>query len=295
MLTVDFNKDVVHDGSASSANNVINYLLVEQGADQLFNTLSCAGGRAGDDQRTTIVSATYANHFGMGPFQATLNLAAPLQVGYYRLFVCGTTSIKDRLGGKLNGGADTLITFRVTERAPQKLPKTGFSPQAMTILPAQPTDQLYNATSLSLSISRLGLNAPIVGVPLINGDWDVSWLGADAGWLNGTAFPTWSGNSVLTGHVWNADNTPGIFLQLKTLAYGDQVRIHAWGQTYIYEVRENRLLAPTEINVAIEHRDETWLTLLSCESYNTLTDSYTWRRMVRAVLVSVVTNTTIDQ
>jgi len=80
------------------------------------------------------------------------------------------------------------------------LPGTGFAPQRVTALSAQPAAQSYaNLGDLWLEIPRLGVQMPIVGVPQADGQWDVSWLGNDAGWLNGTAFPTWSGNSVLAG------------------------------------------------------------------------------------------------
>ena len=49
---------------------------------------------------------------------------------------------------------------------------------------------------------------PIVGVPQVDYNWDVSWLGNQADWLSGTAFPTWANNSVLTGHVVDAYGNP---------------------------------------------------------------------------------------
>ncbi len=164
------------------------------------------------------------------------------------------------------------------------LPVTGF-PHTFTSLPPQPTPQ--PALPLTLEIPALGLRAPIVGVPQSPHGWDVRWLGNRVGWLEGTAFPTWQGNSVLSGHVWNADNTPGIFLGLKRLRFGDRILIHAWGHTYTYEVRENRLLHPDETALALEHKTRDWLTLLTCEGYIPATGQYRYRRMVRAVLTAI--------
>ena len=48
-IQVSFNHDVLHDGSAEAANNPINYLLVEDGANGLFDTTTCLLGLAGDD------------------------------------------------------------------------------------------------------------------------------------------------------------------------------------------------------------------------------------------------------
>jgi LPXTG-site transpeptidase (sortase) family protein len=168
------------------------------------------------------------------------------------------------------------------------LPNTGFAQNTVTFLPQQPADRVYSATNLSLEIPSLNLNLPIVGVPHSNNDWDVSWLGNNAGWLNGTAFPTWAGNSVITGHVWNADNTPGVFLNLKDLKYGDQIKVHAFGQVYLYEVRVNRTVWPDQTNIVLEHETLPYLTLLTCEDYRILWGTYSVRRMVRAVLVKTL-------
>jgi Sortase (surface protein transpeptidase) len=117
--------------------------------------------------------------------------------------------------------------------------------------------------------------------------WDVSWLGNSAGWLEGSAAPTWPGNTVLTGHVWNADNTPGIFAGVKNLKYGDRFTLHAFGQTYVYEVRENTRLWGSSVSKVFKHEEYDWVTLLTCEGYNPLTGGYRFRRMVRAVLVEI--------
>jgi LPXTG-site transpeptidase (sortase) family protein len=132
------------------------------------------------------------------------------------------------------------------------------------------------------------VDAPIVGVLKTDGSWDVSWLGTSVGWLEGSAFPTWSGNTVLTGHVWNADNTPGVFAGIKNLKYGDRFTIRAYGQTYVYEVRENTWLwGASRVDKVFKHEEKDWVTLLTCEGYNPLSGNYLFRRMVRAVLVEV--------
>ena len=78
-----------------------------------------------------------------------------------------------------------------------------------------------------------------------------------------------------------------MFLNLKNLKYGDRVQIRAWGKVYTYQVRENRLIRPDQVSVALQHKGQAWITLLTCESYNLLSGTYSWQRMVRAVLVSV--------
>jgi LPXTG-site transpeptidase (sortase) family protein len=169
------------------------------------------------------------------------------------------------------------------------LPGTGFSPQRFTVLSAQPAEKAYaDLGDLWLEIPRLGVQMPIVGVPQqADGEWDVSWLGNAAGWLNGTAFPTWSGNSVLTGHVYDADGNPGPFVHINGLWWGDQVIVHAWGAQYVYEVRSVSQVTPGEVSSVITHKDLPWVTLITCRGYNEASNSYTYRVAVGAVLVAV--------
>ena len=168
------------------------------------------------------------------------------------------------------------------------LPITGFAPNQISILPVQPVVKAYSTYGdLTLEIPTIGVKTSIVGVPETTDGWDVTWLEDNAGWLNGTAFPTWNGNSLITGHVWGANNNPGIFFDLKKLKYGDRVKIHAWGEIYTYEVRENRVISPSSINIALKHEDLAWITLLTCEDFNLLFAKYSSRRIVRAVLLSV--------
>jgi LPXTG-site transpeptidase (sortase) family protein len=168
------------------------------------------------------------------------------------------------------------------------LPKTGFAPQRVTILPAQPVEKAYaNLGSLWIEIPSLNVQMPIVGVPQTNGGWDVSWLGSQAGWLNGTAFPTWAGNSVLTGHVYDAYGKPGPFVQLHQLWWGDKVIVHAWGAQYVYEVRQVVEVGPTNISSVFRHEELPWVTLITCSGYDEASNSYKYRWVVQAVLVEV--------
>ncbi len=294
-LMVSFSEDVVHDGSGDAADNVANYLLVEQGVNGAFDTLSCLGGVVSDDVLHTIASAPYDNNGGAGPFVATLSTSSPLSNGVYRLFVCGTTSIWSSTGVELNSGAsDTTVTFTVSisststpTTTTSSLPATGFAPAMGVQLPLQPLEQAYSATGLSLQIPSMGLSASIVGVPKSSGNWDVTWLGDSVGYLSGTAFPTYLGNTVLTARVWGVDNLPGPFYGLEALSYGERFTISAWGNTYTYEVRSNELYSPRNVRPLANLAEYDWVTLITCQGYDESTDSYQFRRVVRAVLVAV--------
>jgi LPXTG-site transpeptidase (sortase) family protein len=297
-LSITFNMDMIHVGSgdpnwASSALNPANYMLVGEGSNEIIETETCLGGPRGDDLVITINSVA---SYDPKTFTVVLNVnnGYPLPVhgvngtiGDYRLFACGTTSIRNLAGVKLNGGLDdTRFNFTIDPVA--ALPATGFAPDRVTALPVQPASQSYAGLGdFWLEIPRLGVQMSIVGIPQSGNTWDVSWLGSNAGWLQGTAFPTWNGNSVITGHVWNADNTAGPFIYLNTLWYGDRIIIHAWGQQYTYEVRSVMQVRPDSVTAAFAHKATPWLTLTTCRSWDANSGTYRYRVLVQAVLVDV--------
>ncbi|MCB9110715.1 MAG: sortase [Anaerolineales bacterium] len=320
-LTVQFNWDVYDDPAdlvnfIDDVTNPANYLLVRSSTGT-FNTLSCASGLVAPDINTPVTSVNYSNGGGSGPFVATLTLSTPLTVtGYYRLYVCGTTSIVlaadptiELAGDGINSGTDFARNFQVvtptttggggggnagkastSSLAVTALPATGFAPNRVTALPEQPEDLAYSSLGdLWIEVPALGIKTSIVGVPQNSeGEWDVTWLANNVGWLNGTAFPTWEGNSVLTAHVTNADGLDGPFVNLKKLSYGDQIIIHLYGEKYVFEVRNSRLSRSFATTFAFaDLEDASYLTLITCQGYNPLNDTYYYRRVVRAVLVSI--------
>ena len=292
-LTIEFNMDVKGSANSKSANDIANYLLFSAGNNGVFDTIDCAGGVSSNDVNVPIFTASYDDHDEAGPYIATLtiNNDIPLPAGEYRLLACGTTSIENHAGRELNNGVDSTLDFTIQSATPNSegttLPKTGYSPGIALTLPPQPATAQYAETAITLSIPKLNLTMPIVGVPEIPTGWDVTWLGNSAGYLAGSAYPTWAGNTVLTGHVWDAFNNPGPFAQLKTLQYGDKIMLLVGGKTYTYEIRDSRIISPNNVDVALQHEEYDWVTLVTCEDYNTLWGNYDYRRMVRAVLIDV--------
>jgi LPXTG-site transpeptidase (sortase) family protein len=292
-FTVTFSENVNNSGSGSSPNdtaNPANYRIINKGADGVLNTASCATPLGGDDAQIIPSSVTYV------PNTATVNLGNALPNGSYRVFVCGTTSIvSNGVPIPLNFGTDFTFDFVVGTTAPQpsttasSLPDTGFAPNRITSLAPQPANLAYAKLSdIWLEIPSLNVKTNIVGVPKTNSRWEVAWLGNDVGWLNRTAFPSWEGNSVLTAHVYDANGRPGPFARIKDLTYGDRIILHLYGEQYIFEVRSTHLSRPSAAGFAFQHlEDHSFLTLITCEGYNERTDSYGYRRVVRAVLVEL--------
>jgi LPXTG-site transpeptidase (sortase) family protein len=314
-ITLQFSQNMLHT-SATDEHSVtypLNYLLVQTGPNQLIDTEACGpSGLQPDDKQIVVDSVSY----DADTFQARLqiNHGVKLTPGRYRLFICGTTSIWDNDDSfQLNNGeSDSTLDFTILAATPSptpsptsvptptatpapvhKLPKTGFAPSVISSLPAQPAAQRYTASNMWLEIPQLAAMMPIVGVPQIaaagqSPAWDVTWLEQQAGYLAGTTFPTWAGNSVITGHLTGSDGNAGPFANLARLAWGDRVVIHAWGQRYIFEVRSvDPWVSPDDTSLLTRHETTSWITLLTCRSFNPLTGSYDWRTAVRAVLVSI--------
>jgi LPXTG-site transpeptidase (sortase) family protein len=306
-FSVKFNQDVYNPPGDSDVNDVTNpnnYLLVHDRGDTLgFQTVNCSGGVvAPADTKITIGSVTYANNTAT----FSVNDGQPLPNGVYRLYICGSTSIVDPLNNALklvgvNGaGSDFIRNFSVlvtsTEITPPEItpgstsfiPVTGFAPGVVTTLPVQPLAEAYSDLGdLWLEIPHLGVQISIVGIPRKNGRWDVSWLSNQAGYLDGSAYPTSTGNSVMTAHVYLSNGKPGPFVNLSTLIWGDEIIIHASGKQYVYQVQAVTQVKPDAVSTMLKHEDASWLTLVTCKGYNPTTGGYQYRILVRAVLIKV--------
>ncbi len=263
--------------------NPYNYMLIQPGPDGYFDTLSCDGGRKKDDVSLSTGPVVYKRHGGTGPFTAevTVNNGIPLSRGIYRLFICGTTTLQDRAGNAINGGGDVTVTFTIGDTS--LLPATGFAPGKVTAVDSASARTAYASLGdLWLEIPSLGVRASIVGVPGTAQGWDTLWLGNQVGWLEGTAFPSWEGNAVLTAHVYGYDGRPGPFVHLNQLAYGDWVILHVYGQEYVFTVRTSRQVRPEDTAFAFEHLEGgPYLTLITCQGYDAANDTYLYRRVVR--------------
>jgi LPXTG-site transpeptidase (sortase) family protein len=165
------------------------------------------------------------------------------------------------------------------------IPVTGFAPNRVTELD-RASQQSYSPTGLSIEIPVINVKAGISGVELKNGNWDVSWLQDQAGWLEGTAYPTWEGNSVLTAHSVNKDGKAGVFSRLKSVKNGEYIFVYNNGYRYTYKVVSNTTVKPSDISV-LSHEDKAYLTLITCDNYDEKAGVYLNRIAVRALLVDV--------
>ncbi|MBE0529165.1 MAG: sortase [Thermoleophilia bacterium] len=218
-----------------------------------------------------------------------------ISISFNVLVASGVTNVENiaTINSDLNGDRDTndIGEVRVASASAiwesgSELPGTGFAPGVVTQLPEKTADVYDTSNEILLEIPKLGIQIPVVGIPQSGSSWDVSWLGNEAGWLEGTAFPTMNGNSVLTSHVYNANGFPGPFVNLKSLRWGDIITVQAFGEKYTYMVQINRYQLPYQTS-ALAPSENPILTLITCNGYNEALDSYKYRVVVQAVLVSV--------
>jgi LPXTG-site transpeptidase (sortase) family protein len=198
-------------------------------------------------------------------------------------------------GNPLNNGADNQISFTISSSSSSESesqvtsnPATGFEPGVLTTLPSQPAEKVYSDLGdLWLEIPSLGVKTSITGVPHQKQGWDLTWLNNWVGWLEGTAYPTWNGNTVLTAHNFMSDGLAGPFALLKDLKYDDRVVIHSGNLKYTYVIRMNSLVAADDTYWLTKHEKTPWVTLITCQQYDEKTHSYRYRQVVRAVLLNV--------
>lgn len=135
-----------------------------------------------------------------------------------------------------------------------------------------------------LMIPTAGINARIVQAFLDGISWDVSRLGPNVGHLQGTALPGEPGNVVLSGHVELSDGRGGVFSRLNDVSVDDLIMVQVDGREWVYVVTEIGRTAPDDITPVMPDGTDR-LTLITCDSYDFLSDSYLERVIVVATLV----------
>lgn len=146
-----------------------------------------------------------------------------------------------------------------------------------TIVPTPPSA----AQSARLLIPAAAVSSPIIPVYLDGTSWDVSKLGVNVGHLQGTAWFNQVGNVVLSGHVELSDGRRGVFASLEDLLVGDTIIVEYEGTQRRYTVTEITKAAPADLTPLYPAQIER-LTLVTCDSYDFLSDSYLERTVVIA-------------
>ncbi|NJL93962.1 MAG: class F sortase [Anaerolineae bacterium] len=143
---------------------------------------------------------------------------------------------------------------------------------------------------MALLIPAIELAAPVVDVYLRdypNGDrtWDIAHLTDQVGWMENTGTPGQPGKVGLVGHV-EIDQQPSIFAELHGVEVGDMIYLIRNNVTYVYRVTVAQTVPPNAVGVLDpDSNGAETLTLITCASYDPLTNTFTQRLIVSAVRV----------
>ena len=142
-----------------------------------------------------------------------------------------------------------------------ELPKTGLSAKPA----AKPAAVKYPGTGMELLIPSLGVTSSIVTVDFADGEYQVEWLGMDAGLLEGSTLPG-KGLSVIAAHNTLGKEEYGPFARLAELNPGDRFFVRSAEGLKIFTVYANEKIGARDGAAlrAAASRHENTLTLLTC-------------------------------
>lgn len=125
----------------------------------------------------------------------------------------------------------------------------------------------------------------VIQAYLAGGNWDITNLRSNAGHLEGTAWVSQPGNTVISGHVELSNGLPGIFSRLTEIQLGDTIQVFSEGVEYTYTVTESYYTVPTDLQPLMPTTTDR-LTLITCNSYDIVTNAYQERLIIVAERVS---------
>lgn len=171
------------------------------------------------------------------------------------------------------GGGDTP-----SGGAPEVIPALGigssFSSRALRTSPVT-----------QIEIPALNIDSEVYLVPFKKGQWDISYIGNDAGWLETTSLPDQGGNTVIVGHVQMPGKIAGLFAQIDRLARGAKIEVAMEDEVFTYRV-VNKLLVKASNTSIVGETDRSTLTLITCyrPSWDVSSHTYLMRIAVIAEL-----------
>ncbi|MBQ6504941.1 MAG: sortase [Flexilinea sp.] len=197
----------------------------------------------------------------------------------------GNISVTDPISGIVSVSFTNRVETEKTPTAPlfYRLPETGFSALRPTAVSEQPLDLKYKPLRWTLEIPSLALETDIVEVPSMGGEYPVTWLGSNAGLLEGYALPG-QGASILTGHNHLNTMESGPFVLLREMGIGDRIFVlDPEAEMQIFAVYANEKIAETDVRglERIAGRFADSLTLITCEDERA-EGGYANRRIVAA-------------
>lgn len=133
----------------------------------------------------------------------------------------------------------------------------------------------------NLFIPTAGISANVIDVYINGQTWNLTYLGANAGHLQGTSRIGEPGNVVLAGHVETTAGGRGPFAALDEVPVGTVIILSQGEEEWRYVVRENLVTDPLDITVLLPSENDQ-LTLITCGAYDLFADLYEERIVVIA-------------
>jgi LPXTG-site transpeptidase (sortase) family protein len=147
---------------------------------------------------------------------------------------------------------------------------------------AQGTPQPHAAARLL--IPALNVNEKVVIVPITNGEWDISRLSGNIGWLEATGDKP-DGDLAMSfiGHVTVSSVQKGPFADLSKLKPLTEIIYRDGGVDFVYAIETLIQAKPNETSKLFQRKQDHIL-LVTCTDFNFLTEKYDGRLIVDAVL-----------
>mgnify|MGYP001611791963 FL=1 len=152
---------------------------------------------------------------------------------------------------------------------------------AVSAIPTQPQPH----AQARMLIPTLNVNEKIVNVPIKSGEWDISRLSNNIGWLVSTGdSPSNEYAMTFIGHVTISSVEKGPFADLYKIKPLSEIIYRNSGVDFVYAVETLTPVLPTEVSKLFQRKKE-HLILVTCTDYDLLTSTYKGRLIVDAVLV----------
>ncbi len=189
------------------------------------------------------------------------------------------------------GAVAVYLAFEtINRRLPTTQPTpTNLPPTQIAVALGQPSHTPTPIRKLPFRVAAANVNLLAEIVPLyfdMNLDtWNLNYLNANAGHLEGTANLDEGGNFVLAGHVELGDGVAGPFARIGEMRVGDIISVFrensATTEVIRYAVTEVLIVAPNDFSV-IRNRGYEELTLITCADWDAQRYDYLKRVVVRA-------------
>lgn len=192
---------------------------------------------------------------------------------------------------------DNPTPFPTRTPLPTQPPTTLFTPAPSTTPPPTSRPGLTNPRPTPtpppphLAIPALTVADAVVTVPIVNGEWDITTLDDQLGWLTTTGdSPTADLAMVFVAHLTRPGDTPtapprpGPFAHLDRLRLGDQVIYTLNDTDYIYEISQVGRVDPANVR-ALYQRTPGTLLLLTCTDWDATDAAYRSRLLITATLI----------